>query len=95
MSIEYNIYIESGNDVPLQMIVEKIKQLNPLVQTSDDMSACWIPSDFPNWVNFSMEKSPTGFFIVNNLNGTEFNKLFSTIESIFCEMEISFLMEEV
>ncbi|MFO6296773.1 hypothetical protein [Rahnella selenatireducens] len=64
-------------------------------QLTEDFNALWIPSEYPEWIDFSIAKSDEGFFIVSNLSGDVKNTVFNCIELAFTELDINYSIEEV
>lgn len=93
MSFEYVIYLDDNENTFLA-IAEKIMNGISTAKLSDDLSSLWIPSIDPKWIDFSIERTDDGFFIVTNLSGSERNKIFTIIESTFKELEITYSIED-
>ncbi|AYG99806.1 hypothetical protein F6Q07_23035 [Pectobacterium parmentieri] len=93
MSIEYIVHIDDKRDDSFPLIVNGIKSVFSSSQVNGD--ALWIPCDNSEWVYFSIEKYENGFFILNNLNGIERDRLFSVITSVFDELSIKYEIEEI
>ncbi|HCC0890838.1 TPA: hypothetical protein M4K80_004454 [Salmonella enterica] len=94
MSVEYIIHVDDKRDDLLSLIVEKIKENQPSAKINIDDSL-WIPSDNLEWIDFSIENYEGGFFIVSNLNGSDRDKLFSLIFTIFNNLSIKYEIEEI
>jgi hypothetical protein len=94
MSIEYEVHAEKLSKEVFSLIVGSIKDKFPTAQRGSDESL-WIPSSNPKWVDFSIEKTSVGLFIVSNMNGTDREKVFSLIESILTGSRISYSIEEI
>lgn len=94
MSVEYIIHVDDKRDDLLSLIVEKIKENQPSSKINIDGSL-WIPSNDSEWIDFSIENHEGGFFIVNNLNGSDRDKLFSMIFTVFNELYINYEIEEM
>ncbi|EBP7620693.1 hypothetical protein AR458_05520 [Salmonella enterica] len=94
MSVEYIIHVDDKVDNLLPFIVERMKENQPSSRINTDGSL-WIPSSYSNWIDFSIEDHEDGFFIVNNLNGSDRDKLFSLIFTAFHELSIKYEIEEV
>ncbi|WP_323637299.1 hypothetical protein [Pectobacterium polaris] len=93
MSIEYIVHIDDKRDDSFTLIINEIKNVFPLSQVNGD--AIWISCDNSEWVCFSIEKYESGFFILNNLNGIEIDRLFSVVISVFDKLSIKYEIEEV
>lgn len=94
MSIEYNLHADGLNEEVLSFIFKSIKDSYSAAQFGRDGSL-WIPSSNPKWIDFSVEKSNDGLFIVSNSNGTEREKLFSLIELILTAKGVAYSIEEI
>jgi len=94
MSIEYNVHVEGLSEDVLSLIFKSIKDRFSSAQHGSD-KALWIPSSNPKWVEFSVEKTNEGLFIVSNSNGAEREKLFALIESTLVANGIVYSIEEI
>lgn len=94
MSVEYNIYVDDKRDDLLSLIVGKIKENQPSSRINADGSL-WIPSNHSGWIDFSIENHEDGFLVVSNLNGSDRDKLFLLISSVFYELSIKYEIEEI
>ncbi|MFG0515903.1 hypothetical protein [Kluyvera intermedia] len=94
MSVEYIIHVDDKRDDLLSLIVEKIKENQPSSKINND-GPLWVPSNHSEWIDFSIENYESGFFIVSNLNGSDRDKLFSLIFTVFNGLSIKYEIEEI
>jgi len=93
--MEYIIHFDRFVDEVFCEIEKEIKIKFPDSQSKSDRTSLWVPSADPKWINFSIEKSKHGFFIVSNLNKNEADGVFHIMEKIFLTFNIDCLIEEV
>ncbi|MEW7315103.1 hypothetical protein AB1E22_20740 [Buttiauxella gaviniae] len=95
MSFEYIVHFVEHKDEVFSIITKKIMEHVSTAQLTDDLNALWIPSEYPGWIDFSIEKSDDGFFIVSNLSGNIRDIIFSFIESALIKLNVKYLIEDV
>jgi hypothetical protein len=94
MSTEYDVHTKRISEDVLLLISESIKERFPLAKIGSDNSL-WIESSDPKWIDFSIERTDEGLFVVSNLNGADEGKIFSLIELILMSHGINYSIEEI
>jgi hypothetical protein len=95
MSREYEIRIA---DLPVNVfteIISGIKEKFPSAEITGNADSLWLPSVDPKWIDFSIERSENGCFIVSNLNGAENSVVFDLIETVLNNSHIEYKIEDV
>ena len=95
MSIEYIINVKNRLDEAFDAVVAVLGANLPNTRPAHDNNGIWIPSSDPKWIDFSIEKSTDGFFIMSNLDKTTKDIVFSLIESTLSDMKVDFSIEEI
>ncbi|PHI30437.1 hypothetical protein [Budvicia aquatica] len=95
MSLEYTVFMAPGENQCFDAVAENIIQNIPEAKISDDSHSLWLPGEYSHWIDFSIEKSDDGFFIVTNMNGSSNKSLFQLIETVLNRLSVGYSIEEV
>jgi hypothetical protein len=95
MSVEYVVTVNDGLDDAFDAVVAVLGANLPQVRPAPDGNGLFVPSSDPRWIDFSMEKSADGFFIVSNLNKATSDSVFSLIKAALVNAKVEFSIEEV
>ena len=94
MSYEYNICLSSCGGNILEEVAKNISTTFRKGILSDDKQSFWIDSITVNWIDFSIEQTDVGFFIVSNLNRADEEVVFNLITQTMGHANIQFEIEE-
>jgi hypothetical protein len=95
MSREYEIQTANMPITVFAEIMACIKEKFPSAEITENADSLWIPSIDPKWIDFSIEQSEIGCFIVSNLNGDENSIIFQIIENVLNKSHIEYRIEDV
>lgn len=95
MSLEYTVFMEPGDNQCFPAVAENIIRSMPMAKLSDDSHSLCLPGKYSHWIDFSIEKSDEGFFIVTNMNGSSNKSLFQLIETVLNRLSVCYSIEEV
>ena len=76
-------------------IISGIKEKFPAAVITENADSLWLPNVDPKWIDFSIELSENGCFIVSNLNGDENSIIFDLIETVLKKSHIEYNLEDV
>ncbi|WP_347900791.1 hypothetical protein [Pseudomonas purpurea] len=94
MSFEYTVHVDWALNHYSPSILEKLGSLLPNARLSDDGSSLLITSDHSNWIDFSIEKSEDGFWVVCNANGTAREHFLSLTGKVLDDLDIKHSIDE-
>jgi hypothetical protein len=95
MSVEYIVTVNGGLEEAFDAVVAVLGANLPQVRPAPDGNGLFVPSSDPRWVDFSIEKSSSGIFIVSNLNKVTNDSVFSLIKAAMVNVKAEFSIEEV
>jgi hypothetical protein len=95
MSIEYVLEIDVDPDGVLDPILEYLRIELRDEALFQDETGLWIPSSNPKWIDFSIEKTVSGLFIVSNLDREREEHIFELIRKALSERGVNYTIEEV
>lgn len=95
MSREFTINSENITKDVFLNVAKSIGSVFESTEIANDEVSLWIPSDQPNWIDFSLELTPTGFFVVSNFDGVKNKKILHIIADEITSTGIDFEIEDV
>lgn len=94
MSFEYIVHVDWALSNYSPSILEKLGGVLPNAHLCDDGRSLWIPGSHSDWIDFSIEKSEDGFWVVCNAEGTAREHFLSLTVKVLDDLKIRHSIDE-